>query len=306
MRQLIPKKPSSDLSEDQQQALDLVRSRGWKNKVTVGDDCIPRDYYGRPLVVKGKKVLPYSRPSSLFKGDSSGLENWVHDCGVVGLLRQLKKNPEALLGYQAELEQCDGKWSSLQSAKDSAAASPRHEASSLGTTIHNMVQDAIENPWGDFDSTVPDVVTSILEMIDERWKVERCEQTLVCDTLQTMGSADYLMRYVGPKHELLNDEQLFVGDLKTGKLKYDVYTVQMSSYAHSVCYDPLTGEREQMNICGDYGVIFHAPVKGGKLQEVVVSLKDAYTSAKEMQKARRRMAGPSKFVEEQLEYKGEK
>lgn len=150
-------------------------------------------------------------------------------------------------------------------AKEAAGVS---KSSNTGTALHKVTERI---DLGEEVPTLPDpyqadieafqAATEMLEPID-------VERFLVNDHVKVAGTADRLYRIGGRP-------ALTVGDTKTGKtLDYGMgkIAIQLALYSRSKGYDPETGERIDLNIDQDWGLVVHLPAGTGTCELVWVNL----------------------------------
>ena len=227
---------------------------------------IPRDRYGRPEIVppEGGESVSYTRVSTLAKtlDDMNGLMAWAERKAVEGIIRRpdLQTRVAGILANGSP----DTDWqlkrqlnAVCKEAKEAAGAS---RGASSGTGFHSLTEAndrGLELAW------VPEADKERLE--DYRralhgYKALDVELFVVNDELRAAGTFDRLL--------LCPDSRVRVADLKTGKSE-NAYpfatTVQIATYAHSLRYDPETGERSPLHAALDLttGLLIHLPPSGG-------------------------------------------
>ena len=230
------------------------------------DTEIPRDRYGRPLIIpiEGGDPGPYNRASGVGKtlDDLTGLMLWKARKTAEGLIRR----PDLLTGVAGIIANGDPDTDRnakrdlnriCDQAQEAAGAS---KGSTAGTGFHSLTE-AIDK--GQEPLFVPDAdrvrleaykaATASLEMVD-------IETFIVNDDIQAAGTFDRLVR--------LPDGRVVVADLKSGKSEADYplsTTVQIATYAHGLRYDPETGARSPLHPDLDVttGILIHLPPSGG-------------------------------------------
>lgn len=227
---------------------------------------IPRDRWQRPLIrpLDGGELESYTRVSTLAKSldDMNGLMSWCERKAVEGMVRR----PDLLTraaGIVA-LGNPDDSWelkkqmnAVCKEAKEAAGAS---RGASSGTGFHALTEAIDRGMEPEF---VPEADRARLD--DYRralhgYKALEVELFVVNDELRAAGTFDRLL--------LCPDSRVRVADLKSGKSE-NAYpfatTVQISTYAHSMRYDPETGERSPLHAALDLstGLLIHLPPTGG-------------------------------------------
>jgi hypothetical protein len=227
---------------------------------------IERDRYGRPLIkpLNGGEPEAFTRVSTLSKAldDLNNLMLWKARKTAEGLVRR----PDLLTRAAGAIANGDPDedWvtkrdlnSIVKEATESAGAS---RGASAGTGFHSLTE-AIDR--GVEPLFVPEADKARLD--DYRramhgFKALEVELFCVNDQLRTAGTFDRLV--------LCPDSRVRVADLKTGKSEanYPFATcVQIAIYAHSLRYDPETGERSPLHAALDLttGLLIHLPPTGG-------------------------------------------
>ena len=220
---------------------------------TVGHKtAIPRDKFGRPLIMPpdGGKPSAYQRCTTFIDvlSDRYQLEAWKQRQVAVGLslrpdlvLRAGSTKDKATLDKVCE--------AALEAAGSSAAAT-------TGTALHELTEridrgEAVTVPdaWR-ADIAAYQVATAFLGKRD-------IEVFVVNDALRVGGTFDRV---------LVIDGRAYVADLKTGSIDYDAakITMQLAVYANSRRYDPETGERSDLGVNIERGIIIHLPAGAGR------------------------------------------
>jgi hypothetical protein len=77
-------------------------------------------------------------------------------------------------------------------------------------------------------------------------------------------------------------DAVMIGDKKTGKLHLLEQSIQLATYANSVRYDPMTGERSPIhpNLSLDWAILAHIPLGSGQCTLYPVDIKAGYVMAK--------------------------
>lgn len=228
---------------------------------------VPRDRYGRPLLVPpgGGDPQPYTRASTMAKAldDLSNLMAWRQRMTAVGLLRR----PDLMTRVAGALangtpDDWPVKRELNKVCAEATEAAGASSAASTGTGIHALVE-AIAN--GREPEYVPTDVAPRLDAYREA--IDRAgvtvigtEQFVVNDEVKAAGTFDQLIRLPGGR--------VVVGDLKTGKSEASyplAVCIQIAVYAHGLRYHLDTHERTPIHPDLDptTGVLIHMPPSGG-------------------------------------------
>ncbi len=231
-----------------------------------GDAEIPRDRYGRPLIVppEGGEPVSYTRVSTLAKvlDDQSGLMAWKSRKTAEGLIRR----PDLLTRVAGALANGDPDtdWPTKRAlntvcgeAMEAAGAS---SGASSGTGLHALTE-AIDG--GQEPLYVPEDIKPRLDayrVATAAYETLAIETFVVNDKVRSAGTFDRLYR--------CPDGKVRVADLKTGKSEADYplsTTMQIAVYANGLRYDPATDERSPLHPDLDLtrGLLVHLPATGG-------------------------------------------
>lgn len=226
---------------------------------------IPRDRYGRPMVmpVKGTRRVAYRRTTTFVGAleDMNGLLKWKARQVAYGM------------GQRRDLVMA------------AAAADPDDK-----TTLGNVAEKAAEHALSSAGATIGTAVHSLTERIDRGQPLgavpheaeadikayEKAtagiewvgiEAFRVHDEWKVAGTADRIGRYRG---------HLRIMDIKTGSIDYPhKMAMQLAMYAHSLPYDIATDTRGEDSEPVDLntGVIIHLPAGQGRcdLYEIDIS-----------------------------------
>jgi hypothetical protein len=238
---------------------------------------IARDRWQRPLIVPvgGGDPRPYTRASTLGKAldDEAGLTAWKCRMTAVGVA----KRRDLILAANAHLSDKKVMGEIVEQAMDAAEAGA---AATSGTALHEIL-DAYEQghtPYipDEYRSDVEAYLTAIrgLEFV-------RSETFVVDDELEVAGTYDNLWRLkhhaTTPDGTVLKPGELILGDKKTGadiRYGHASWSVQLSTYAHGLRYDPATNTRlDPEPINKDWGLIVHVPVMKGTAQLLWIDLR---------------------------------
>ena len=231
-------------------------------------DGIPRDRWGRPLIVPagGGTPEPYTRVSTLAKtlDNKDALMRWKQRMTAVGIgLR-----PD--LAHLASVVKDDNR--KLDELVEQAmAAAETTRAANVGTTLHALTEflDKGEMPPNVPDSAWPDLTA--YENATAGLKVLTSEAFVVVDELKTAGTFDRLVR--------LPDGRVMVADIKTGQHepRYPhAAAIQIAIYSRGHLYDPVKGRCGHLPSLGvdqDTGLLIHLPAGQGKCDLYLLDLR---------------------------------
>lgn len=219
---------------------------------------LPRDRYGRPLILQADgSTKPYTRASQVGDtlDDKSALQAWGERMVVKGVVES--DHIRRLISL-ADISDDKGLGAIAKKAKDAAGA---WSASDLGTAIHKMTE-RIDTGAMSIDDVTPEFrphITAYLAALDAYGlRPVLVEATVVDDALEIAGTLDRVYE--------CRDGRRVIGDLKTGRqifLPSKSIGCQLAAYAHSVLYNPETGERTPIDgLRTDIAYVVHLPANG--------------------------------------------
>ena len=220
------------------------------------DEGIPRDRYGRPLVVppEGGAPMPYTRCTT-YVGvleDTYNLSRWQQRMVALGMADR----PDLVLAAGAHRDDKDELNRIVDQAMDAAQA---HAAAGVGTSLHKLTEQLDR---GQIPGPVPEAyhadidayaaATSCLEMVG-------IERFTVLDELKIGGTHDRTVRYQG---------RTYIADIKTGSIEYSALKIamQLAVYSRSVLYDHRTRTREPLDVDTDRAIVIHLPAGQGRCE----------------------------------------
>lgn len=234
---------------------------------------IPRDRYGRPLVVPpgGGKPTAYTRATTVADtlDDRYNLELWKLRQVASGLSR--RRDLVALAAAQSTAyataverdnseDEKAAKRALDQICSDAMAAAASGAAANLGTAEHQFVQEINEGRDPVIPEDLRDDIDAYRNALDG-WDVLAAEQFLVLDEQRIGGTADVILR-----HRQTGITR--IGDLKTGRhavtFGQTSIAMQLSIYSRGVIYHADTGDREPINVDQDKAIVIHLPVGSGR------------------------------------------
>ena len=237
------------------------------------DDPIPRDRFGRPLIVPpdGGKPEPYMRATTLAKtlDDTYSLQQWAKRSVLIGAgARPDLGVSAAMLAAKAAAGDRFAKKEIDKLADAAMEVSGSSTKRNMGTVLHGLSErvDRGESMEGVPEELLGDLreyytATKDLEVL-------AIESFVVNDPLKTGGSFDRIVRYNG---------ESFVFDLKTGNVTFAAgsIAIQLSVYAGGLLYNHDTAERSPLpdDLNPDVGIVAHLPQGEKRCQLYRVDLK---------------------------------
>lgn len=230
--------------------------------VTVAEDPIKRDRWGRPLIVQPDtgELVAYTRASSVGKAieDTYYLSLWQQR----QVLRGVVAEPTLALDAEsagAEPDRGDAAaYKAWKVALDEVVerahvAAKSQERADLGTYMHTCFEAAaLGNPMPEIPKGCERDVPA-WQKATAGWRWLALERFVVNDLWQVAGTLDALIL-----REVDDGYVVQVGDWKTGRTLDFAglgYTAQIAAYADSQMYDPETGERATLlSLAVDAGI----------------------------------------------------
>ena len=202
---------------------------------------VPRDGYGRPLIVPktGGRPVAHTRTTTFIDciDDKSSLNTWDKRMVLIGAATK----PELLDGVLA-LDKDDPedkrKLNALaERAKDVSGANDKREK---GTHLHALTElvDAGEPlPEGTDEVDVNDMASYMVETLD--FTVLHVERLVVVNQLSVAGTPDRISHYEGPGPTGRLVSGNYITDLKTGSVEYGALkmAMQLAIYSRGEFYD---------------------------------------------------------------------
>lgn len=227
---------------------------------------VPRDRYGRPMVVppKGGKPVPYTRTTTVAGSldDGTALVAWKLRMAAAGL----SMRPDLLLAVAAARED---KLAMDALVEDSINAAGGSTAATIGTAVHALTEKLDRGQ--DLGIIPQDYVADIQAYAEATKHFENVniEQFCVLDKYKIAGTPDRVVRYKG---------ELFISDLKTGSISYPgKIAMQLAVYANGLPYDPATATRGSWgDVNTERGIIVHLPAGSGKCELHFVDIKEGW------------------------------
>ena len=227
---------------------------------------VPRDRYGRPMVVppKGGKAVAYTRTTTVAGSldDGTALVAWKLRMAAAGLTLR----SDLLLAASANR---DNKLEMDKLVEDAMEAAGATKQANIGTALHTLTE---KYDRGEDLGVIPDeYVADIQAYADatKKFKNVFIEQFCVLDKYKIAGTPDRVVEYNG---------QLYISDLKTGSISYpNKIAMQLAVYAHGLPYDPATATRGSWGgVNQDKGIIVHLPAGSGKCELHFVNIKQGW------------------------------
>lgn len=242
-------------------------------------DNIPRDRWGRPLIVPpdGGKPVAYTRVSTLAKAldDKTALTAWRCRQTVLGLSQRPDLVRKAKAVHEDKRAMDDIVEEAMVAAQSGAAAN-------TGTALHAFADqvDAGADPATLLDPGDP-LLGDLIAYRDATAHLtkEAAELFVVCDRLQAAGSFDRLIT--------IPDVGLVVADLKTGQHEPDYphgVAQQIATYAHGSLYDPdgsphRIATLQHLGVRTDVGLLIHLPAGQGRCDLYLIDLEHGWALA---------------------------
>jgi hypothetical protein len=244
---------------------------------------LPRDRHGRPLILQPDgSTRPYTRASQVGDtlDDKTALTAWEGRMVVKGVAES--EHIRRLISL-ADITDDKALGAIARKAKDAAGA---WSASDLGTAIHK-VTERLDTGDITINDVTPEFRPHIVAYQDALARVGftpvLVEAIVVNDELEIAGTLDRV--YETPAGDRV------VGDLKTGKqifLPSKSIGCQLAAYAHSVLYDPETGERTPIEgLRTDTAYVVHLPANGSGCSLYEVDTRRGFELARLAQTVRR-------------------
>jgi predicted RecB family endonuclease len=216
---------------------------------------IPRDSFGRPLVVppEGGKPKAYTRCTTYVDAldDKYNLQQWENRMVAVGLAVR----PDLLLGVVAAADNKQQLNILTKQAKEAAKSSA---GSTIGTALHALTErldrgERVDNVPAEYR---PDLVA--YQAATAKLRVVAIERFTVLDELRIGGTPDRVVEYAG---------RYYIADVKTGEIDYSALKIamQLAVYSRSTPYNHATGKREPwgFDISPSRALVIHLPERSG-------------------------------------------
>lgn len=233
-------------------------------------DPIPRDRWGRPLVVPpdGGKPVGYTRATT-FAGtveDTYNLGRWQMRMVATGLALR----PDLLMAAFAAIGDKRALNEICQQAIDAAEG---RKAANVGTAIHSLTEKVDR---GEELGPVPEEFLADLRAYwkaTKRLEVARIENFVVVDSMKVGGTFDRLVKFEG---------EHFIADVKTGSLDWAALkiAIQLALYSRGVLYDHATKERTPLpEVNQERGIVIHLPAGTGTCELKWIDLAAGWEAA---------------------------
>jgi hypothetical protein len=244
---------------------------------TVNTDDIPRDRWGRPLIVPvgGGKSVGYTRVSTLAKAldDKTALTQWKCRQTAIGLAARsdLVTKTRAVGDDKRELNGI---------VEEALTAAQSDKAANIGTALHALSERVDEGQDIDTLADRMDPVHADLtayHAATQHLTMAAAELFVVCDELQAAGTFDRLVDV--PGHGLM------VADLKTGQHEPNYphgVAQQIAIYAHGSLYtheQGRIGALADLGVSLDVGLLIHLPAGQGKCDLYLIDLNHGWQLA---------------------------
>lgn len=214
---------------------------------------VPRDRYGRPMVIPpgGGKPTAYRRVTTFIDvlDDRFALEAWKQRQVAHGMAARsdLVLKAASAAGDKATLNEV------VKAANEAAGSS---QAATTGTALHAITEqlDRGEDPLIP-PSSQPDV--DAYRNVTKDMAMHLIEVFVVHDELKVGGTFDRIVELDGTR---------YVADIKTGKIDWGASKIamQLALYANSQHYDPGNGRRSPLDVDTTRGLVIHLPAGAGE------------------------------------------
>ncbi len=219
------------------------------------DTDIPRDRWGRPLVVppEGGKPVAYTRCTTFIKclDDREALEKWQQRMVTLGLIER----DDLRLAAAAHR---DDKRKLNEICRDAMEAAKSSAAATTGTAVHAFTEQ-VDRGTLEVARVPLDVRADVEAYVRATKPFEPLliEQFCVLDDYRIGGTPDRGVRYHGRN---------YIADIKTGSIEYALPSIamQLAVYARSVQYDHRTKKRTPLpDVDTSKGIVIHLPAGQG-------------------------------------------
>lgn len=222
------------------------------------EDPVPRDRYGRPLIVppEGGKPEAYMRATTLAKtlDDTFNLQQWAKRSVLVGAgIRPDLGVSAAMLAPKMATDRYAKK--EIDKLADAAMeVSGSSTKRNMGTVLHGLSERV------DRGESLDDVPENLKSDLRAYWQATKdlevlgIEEFVVNDPLKTAGTYDRTVRYRG---------RSYIFDLKTGNVTFAAgsIAIQLAVYATGKRYDHDGAVRTDLpdDLDPDWGIVAHLP-----------------------------------------------
>lgn len=261
-------------------------------------DPIQRDQWDRPLIIpltkrkkpdlKAKRV-GYTRVSTL--ADSIG--------GAGGLIKYSTRHLALGMGKREDLAALASQYGEM----DSLSASDKRELDGIIDRCRDASLGLVKADWGTAvhaftepgnqgvvpDRMVPDVNAYLQAADAAGLKVIDTEQFVVNDEVTAAGTFDHRhlltrdLTFVskdGSVTVTVPSGEAVVTDKKTGTVHLDKVGIQLAAYAHGKTYNPDTGERADLEVSTEWGILAHIPKGEASAELILIDLEAGWEAAK--------------------------
>ena len=202
---------------------------------------VPRDGYGRPLIVPkaGGKPVAHTRTTTFIDciDDKSNLNTWDKRMVLFGTARR----PDLLTGVlEMDPEDPDDKRklnALAERAKDASGANDKREKGTQLHALSELVDAGRELPLSASVADLNDMASYKLETLD--FTVIHVEKLVVVNSLGVAGTPDRISHYDGPGPTGRLVSGKYVTDFKTGSVEYGALkmAMQVAIYSRGEFYD---------------------------------------------------------------------
>lgn len=236
---------------------------------------LARDRYGRPIITPpgGGVAVPYTRASTFCStiSDSAGIAKWKLRHLAIAMARYGDLADKACtLEYGRDNADLDD---IIESALDRIGTG---EKANYGTAVHSATEldrnpdNAREKVRADAEAYHRLVAGMGLVIVEEELFVVQ-DDYLVAGTFDRVFTVD--RSELPPRaDDHVAGRVRVIGDIKTGSLHLHEHAIQLATYASSQRYDAATGERADLDVRQDYGLVLHVPRHEARAVAVWVDL----------------------------------
>lgn len=237
-------------------------------------DGIHRDRWQRPIVMQpggtettkcslcGTHVYgkPYQRMTTFIDvlENTEGLTKWKTKMVAKGLALRSDLVLKAASQINDDKALMDVVDAAFEAAEGSAAAT-------TGTAVHSFTEAVDRGEQVQIPPQVERDIAAYRQLLATERLIPREIECHVCiDGAATTATAGGVAGKFDRIFEL--DGVRYVGDVKTGKIDYGASKIamQLAGYAMAKRYDPVTGERSDLDVDQDRAIVIHLPAGAGE------------------------------------------
>jgi hypothetical protein len=261
----------------------------------VSGDEVPRDQWGRPLIVPegGGKPVPYTRISTLAKALDNGnaLAAWKQRMTALGLVRR----PDLLALVRTY--SIDDRKQLDNICEQALVAAGGESRANMGTAIHSLTEQIDRGQTPEFldPELERDIDAYVKAILEAKLTPVVIEQFVVNDELQVAGTFDRIYRTA--------DGRYLIGDIKTGDTAHTyglgAVQIQTASYGRGRPYSVRDGRGKPLSDLGlslEEGLLVHLPAGSGQCTIYRLNLEQGWVDAQLASTVHRRTAAARKWT----------